>query len=536
MTKKYFYERNDYLLEHETNITFGEALRMTEDEFVAWCRRMREAVVHSWDDLGLPPRVGWDEADIKKQFRKMEGFPVHKFLITDEYTGEKNVIRNNSVVGNAANQFYPTMMKTKITYGDDASQALSIYDHFKEDKYFDKVVLYGRRHFKRDGFYHYSTPIKDDESNTATEWIQKFESERKRGNRENQDYWIYQKDADGEYTGYNNKSDKETGTVFSDLHVEERSLRKAKFLLLTKDELQTFIDDETVRPESITNIVQPLEHDHYWIRKYDTRDKLFPLGFKAFRVSWCQYAVNFPPLTAKYLYERYTEHIKDQDQIRIWDPSAGWGGRILGAMSVESDRNIHYIGTDPNTDHHIEDLNISKYEYLADFYNDAKNDCSLFPKSHTREFHQIGSETFDQTDGDMVFTSPPYFAKEVYSADEGQSCHKFGGSYDDWRDGFLRPTLENAVKFLKSNRYLLWNIADAKFGKHMLPLEQDSIAILKSLGMEYVETLKMCLAQMPGANRLDAEGKGKAKNTCLVKSKDGEIILKYEPISVWRKP
>ena len=36
----------------------------------------------------------------------------------------------------------------------------------------------------------------------------------------------------------------------------------------------------------------------------------------------------------KYLYERYTEHIKEQDVINIYGPSSGWGGRILGAMSV----------------------------------------------------------------------------------------------------------------------------------------------------------------------------------------------------------
>nr|BCU99788.1 MAG: hypothetical protein CM15mV30_0840 [uncultured marine virus] len=55
---------------------------------------------------------------------------------------------------------------------------------------------------------------------------------------------------------------------------------------------------------------------------YLKRSKDISLGFKPFRISWCQYAVNFPPLTAKFLYEKYTEHFKDQEQIRIWDPSA----------------------------------------------------------------------------------------------------------------------------------------------------------------------------------------------------------------------
>jgi hypothetical protein len=80
---------------------------------------------------------------------------------------------------------------------------------------------------------------------------------------------------------------------------------------------------------------------------------------------------------------------------------------------------------------------------------------------------------------------------------------------------------------------LLWNIADAKFGSDMLPLEQDSRDILESLGMIYIETMKMALAQMPGSNRIDEKtGLPKYKNFMKV---DG-LWLKYEPIFVFKKP
>ena len=71
----------------------------------------------------------------------------------------------------------------------------------------------------------------------------------------------------------------------------------------------------------------------------------------------------------------------------------------------------------------------------------------------------------------------------------------------------------------------------------MLPLEKDSSDILESLGMKYVETLKMTLAQMPGGNRIDTEtGQPKAKNFCKIKNDKGkDIWLKYEPIFVWKK-
>ena len=58
---------------------------------------------------------------------------------------------------------------------------------------------------------------------------------------------------------------------------------------------------------------------------------------------------------------------------------------------------------------------------------------------------------------------------------------------------FFRPTLTNAYKYLKSDRYLL-NIAD-KFGNKMLPLESDSINICKELVL-ICDYVKDALAQM----------------------------------------
>jgi DNA modification methylase len=90
----------------------------------------------------------------------------------------------------------------------------------------------------------------------------------------------------------------------------------------------------------------------------------------------------------------------------------------------------------------------------------------------TYEFFQLGSEVirddrrFKKYKGklDLVFTSPPYYRAEGYSEDEHQSNVKFT-TYDKWRDGFLRPTLETAVEWLRPGRPLIWNIADTKEGQ-----------------------------------------------------------------------
>ena len=331
---KHFYERNDWLLNHETNKTFEQIQRMTEDEFRQWFIDLRKAVVHAWDTLGQPPRVGWDEDEIRKQFREMYGFPVHEFEQTDELTGEKDVIRNTSVVGNAANQWFPTMMKTRINYTKN-DDGLSIYDHFVRDDLLEKTLKYARRHYKRDSFYHYSAPVRSNDkefynklpvTDSATDWINEFEN-RFRAYGE-YDYWLCGVAEDKEYTGYNEE------------------LKNVKFLSLNKDQIESL----NIPDKCKTNIDYE-KSTVYQIRPFKLGQKVFPIGLKAFRVSFCQYAVNFPPLTAKFLYERFTEHFKAQEQINIYDPSSGWGGRLLGAMSVDDNRNIHYIGTDPNTDH-----------------------------------------------------------------------------------------------------------------------------------------------------------------------------------------
>jgi hypothetical protein len=248
-----------------------------------------------------------------------------------------------------------------------------------------------------------------------------------------------------------------------------------------------------------------------------------------------QAAVNFPPLTAKYLYQRFTNHIKDQTQINIYDPSAGWGGRILGALSVD-DRNIHYIGNDPNTENQIPEIGKTRYEYLAEFFNNKVPGAAnpFWGHANSYEIFTTGSEIihldekFQKYKGtlDFVFTSPPYFDRERYSDDETQSFKKFN-SYESWRDGFLRPTLTTAFEYLRNDRYICWNIADIKVGPDkFFTLEQDSIDILTELGCEYRGKLRMTMSPMTGMDL------SKAKNSMKIEGQS----YKYEPIFIFYKP
>tara|TARA_B110000285_G_scaffold56935_1_gene64895 strand:- start:91 stop:1521 length:1431 start_codon:yes stop_codon:yes gene_type:complete len=472
--KKYYYERSN-LLESDVNIKFEELLYMNEEETSEWIENLRSFIISEWDDKGIPPTIGANTSNIKKNFMKLREYDVHnKFLISDD-DGNKNVIKNYNKHASSVNQFFPTMLKTRVQNG-------SIYDWFT-DEYKHKFQKVIKRILKRDSMYNWSKCVLDDEEIP-------------------ENFFIVQHKHNA------------VESMYKTLSVEEVEKLDEKH----KTNLPKELDGDTFK---------------FLVRDFQLGQKLFPSGIQAFRLGLGQPAVNFPPLTARYLYEHYTNHIKQDTPLNIYDPSSGWGGRILGAMS--SLKKIHYIGTDPNTDNYIDELGKSRYEYVADFFNNEVLESNPFWEEEKNTFHyfQMGSELigkhpdFQQYKGklDMVFTSPPYFDREQYSDDEEQSFKAYP-KYDDWRDNFLNPTLTNAFNSLREDRYLLWNIADIKIGTDKFhPLEQDSIDVIESLGGIYQGKLKMLMTSMVGVDQ------SKVKNSVKVNG----THLKYEPIFVFYK-
>jgi len=172
---------------------------------------LRKTVVYLWDEKGQPPRVGYDKSEIAEQFQKLEQIITTTFEQTDEHTGERNIVRNTLNLGNAVNQFFPTMMKTRINYTKDPSAGKSIYDFFAKDSLLDTFVTYASRHFKRDSFYHYSVPVRVSDTErypvlpvaaTGVKWIELYENVGFR-NRGIWDYWLAPRGEEQEYTGYN---------------------------------------------------------------------------------------------------------------------------------------------------------------------------------------------------------------------------------------------------------------------------------------------------------------------------------------------
>jgi SAM-dependent methyltransferase len=242
-------------------------------------------------------------------------------------------------------------------------------------------------------------------------------------------------------------------------------------------------------------------------------------------VSGVQCVSNFKPEVAKYIYEKYN---KDKSNVNIFDFSMGYGGRMVGALSAD---NVNeYVGVDVNS------KNFKQYKELYDTYKPQSNINNVITfEIPVEEFdidsdieleNKMNGETYNinnfENHFDIVFSSPPYFTKELYSDDPNQSCNKFGSSLDAWIDGFLKKVIENMYKITKPGGYFIINIADIKINGKIHDLETVTKEHSEKCGFTFVETVKMKMGKTFGTIKRD---------------KDGNIINKekFEPIFVFKK-
>jgi hypothetical protein len=125
----------------------------------------------------------------------------------------------------------------------------------------------------------------------------------------------------------------------------------------------------------------------------------------------------------------------------VFDPCAGWGGRMLGAVASGS----KYIGVEPNIDTYNNLL------ALATFLN-INNKVTLINDS---------AENYLSLKHQLVLTSPPYFDLELYGG-VNQSVDIYS-HYDDWSNNFLDKIIKSATI---NNVVSCWNVAN--FGGHDL--------------------------------------------------------------------
>lgn len=199
-------------------------------------------------------------------------------------------------------------------------------------------------------------------------------------------------------------------------------------------------------------------------------------------VSGSQGVSNFRPSAAASLYDRY---MPEGDGV-TWDMSAGYGGRMLGAIA--SSRVRKYIGTDPAS---------MTFDGLTAMAAELPAMAEQLGSEPTEvELHKIGSENFvpDRGSIQMAFTSPPYYNAEHYSSEASQSYIKFK-TREEWLDGFLGATLLNCQAGLAASGILAVNIANVASYPN---LTEDFLWLARRCGFWHVETLRLALSAMPG--------------------------------------
>jgi len=173
---------------------------------------------------------------------------------------------------------------------------------------------------------------------------------------------------------------------------------------------------------------------------------------------------------------------------RVYDYSAGYGGRMLGTSL--SNMRYTYVGIDPNTE-------TFKYlNYLAKLCNT------------NIELHNAVSEEYQPENIDLAFSSPPYFNLEKY-CDEPTQCMNRYTTLDEWFDGYVVPTMTNIYNGLNVDGLFATNIADYKgIGGEFFVVDK-WISTAESLGFKFQKTIKMMLNTRPGVGNFRNEGREK---------------------------
>lgn len=181
-------------------------------------------------------------------------------------------------------------------------------------------------------------------------------------------------------------------------------------------------------------------------------------------------ATNFKPMNAKAIYERYCPY-----NGRILDFSAGYGGRMLGALT--SKNKYKYVGIEPNT------------ETFKNLKTLRSHICKVIDTEQVRLINGCSEDSIlnmnDQFD--FAFSSPPYFNLEHYCDEESQS-HIKNPTLDGWFVNYVRPTVEAIHSKLKKNCLLAVNIADYNYKGKPVKIVDGWIKEAKRCGFEFLGT------------------------------------------------
>ncbi len=223
---KYFYEKSD-ILSWPSNITYGELVTFDDNRFYEWAEDLRMRVLTDWDNNGKPPVVGRTEEEINQSFSKLRQFNASSIFHSVEEGNDSDmigVIANFTKVGSAANQFFPTMLKTKIASGMGSDSGKSIYDYFT-DSMKDTFHHIMKRSVYNDSMYLYSKSLSSNQ--VKNPYFKEGETLR--------DFFMAYKNGDGRFDGQGVRISKISCTL------ETQTKKYKKYLTIKADEIRQFL-------------------------------------------------------------------------------------------------------------------------------------------------------------------------------------------------------------------------------------------------------------------------------------------------------
>lgn len=149
----------------------------------------------------------------------------------------------------------------------------------------------------------------------------------------------------------------------------------------------------------------------------------------------------------------------------LYDPCAGWGGRMLGTEAA----GWQYHACEPNS------ATYANLQRMISFVDGQANIVN-----QTAESFDVG------TVGpvDIVLTSPPYFNLEVYDSAADQ-CYNQWSDFVQWRDCWLVPLINHCLDHVNTDGISAWNVMNFK----RYDLVSAVIATHQARGWRLVDTL-----------------------------------------------
>jgi hypothetical protein len=184
---------------------------------------------------------------------------------------------------------------------------------------------------------------------------------------------------------------------------------------------------------------------------------------------------NYRPAVAKAVMSKYSK-----TRSVVLDFSAGYGGRLLGALTLDRE----YIGIEVNRSH-IRGYHRMRRAIMAAGFVLPRSRFVRGPAEKT--LVQIPDRTVD-----LVYSSPPFFNWERYSTSREQSYKRYD-RYERWRSEFLAPVIWQSMRVLSNKGHLVLNVT----GGNRLPTSHDVQALARHVGFTLIERHWMLFPKVP---------------------------------------